>query len=386
MTESEQEQTNLAIHILQNKAGVANKIMDLLETNLRLLHAVLWLLLISMILAILVIGKDFLIPFTFAVDDSFQLEFSENGKIRFYKADAAILSGGNPYEISHPYNFDEISVLSFIQSADVMWFFHEDQPPQKLSRLADDNWVLAEADFTGGPFIRQNVEEAITITSSAVTGSVTLTASSPIFDAGHVGSLWKLEEKDGNGVDTWFGGVDSAGADVAYNNGDKARAGGNVYESTSASPTDAGVNSLVHLEGDVSSGKGKVSWLYLHSGFGVVEITGFTSTTQVTATVIKRLPNQMVGTPTFKWSEGSWSAFRGYPSVAAWYEQRMMVAATASQPTTVWGSNGGDFENFEEGIEDNRAVNYTLVSRNNQVNRIVWMVESARLLPCTDQK
>lgn len=41
--------------------------MDLLETNLRLLHAVLWLLLISMILAILVIGKDFLIPFTFAI-------------------------------------------------------------------------------------------------------------------------------------------------------------------------------------------------------------------------------------------------------------------------------------------------------------------------------
>lgn len=41
--------------------------MTLPEINIRLLHAVLWLLLITMILAVLVIGKDFLIPFTFAI-------------------------------------------------------------------------------------------------------------------------------------------------------------------------------------------------------------------------------------------------------------------------------------------------------------------------------
>src|SRR5262249_28325274 len=40
-----------------------------------------------------------------------------------------------------------------------------------------------------------------------------------------------------------------------------------------------------------------VSWLYLDSGYGIVRITSFTSSTQVTGIVLRNLPATVVGGP-----------------------------------------------------------------------------------------
>jgi hypothetical protein len=72
----------------------------------------------------------------------------------------------------------------------------------------------------------------------------------------------------------------------------KVRAGSNFYMAVSAGTT--GTVRPDHEEGIGNDGFPGIRWQYLHSGFGAVKITGYVSPTQVTATVVKRLPDQVV--------------------------------------------------------------------------------------------
>src|SRR5690606_9777724 len=56
----------------------------------------------------------------------------------------------------------------------------------------DHTWSLVEIDFIDGPYRVEN-DGTTTITPSATTGTVTLTASAPLFRLGHVGSVWRLK-------------------------------------------------------------------------------------------------------------------------------------------------------------------------------------------------
>lgn len=61
-----------------------------------------------------------------------------------------------------------------------------------------------------------------------------------------------------------------------------------------------------------------------------------------------------------------------YPSVVAFYEQRLIMAATDNDPQKIWGSTGTDYDDFSLGTGlDDEAFAYTIAS--GQVNRIRWM-------------
>ena len=106
---------------------------------------------------------------------------------------------------------------------------------------------------------------------------------------------------------------------------------------------------------------------------GYVEITGFTSTTVVNATVKKNLGGTR---PTGIWAEGAWSEKRGYPRAVSFFEDRLVFAGP--DPQTIYGSKSGDYENFEAGAEDDNAVIFTINS--NKVNVIRWLVEGRQLI------
>lgn len=91
-------------------------------------------------------AKTRLIPFQFNTEQSYILEFGA-GYMRVWKDGGAVLSGAVPYEIVTPYSASAADALTYIQEADVMYLCHEDHPVQKLSRLADDNWTLADVTF-----------------------------------------------------------------------------------------------------------------------------------------------------------------------------------------------------------------------------------------------
>lgn len=299
-----------------------------------------------------------LIPFQYSTEQAYILEFGDE-YIRFYKDGGVILSGGSPYEISTPFGHTELFEIQYAQSADVMYIAHPNYPPQKLSRTGHTSWTIAEVSFDWPAFNDLNVEST-TITASAVTGTgVTLTASAALFNSGMVGSYFKFEEVIASKYDLW-----ETATSVSI--GDKRTYEGALYEASSAGTT--GTRPPIHTEGTESDGA--VDWDFLHDGAGYAEVTAYTDTTHVTATIIKRLPDSSTSGTT-KWAEGAWSDTKGYPKSVSFYEDRLWFAGSTNRPQTLWASTSGDYENHKYGTNDDDALNYTINSQ--EVNTIEWM-------------
>lgn len=341
----------------------------------------------------------YLVSFESATDDAYPIE-AGNQYLRFYRTVGGIAGqivdgAGDPYEIATVYDDDQVSELQYVQSNDVMYIVHPDDPPQKLIRIDHDDWTIADVDWEWGPFLDQNTTTT-TITPSATTGTITLTASSAIFTADNVGSLWKIIEKsdnsaidgtlDANGSSatvaiegdglltlesTWTGlvtlekSVVGAGSwEPVYPklNGDAA----NIEYSFSES--DAGYEYRVTMSSFLT-GKCEYTLVAYNSDVaGYVEVTAFTSTTIVTATVTSTL----AGTDaTTKWAEGAWSTRRGYPRSICIYQNRLCLAGTTYQPNGFWTSTSFDLENMRESTLDNGAINEEISAT--KQNPILWL-------------
>ena len=305
-----------------------------------------------------------LVPFQFAVNDAVVLEFS-NLKMRVWRYGALVTSGGPVYELTTPFAEADLAGLDWVQSADVIYIADGVQPVQKLSRLALDNWTIAAVDFTTGPFRVQNLDEAITIQASAVTGTITLTASTALFLAGHVGSLMQLKPTDNSGVPLWTG-------NTAVTPPQKMRYDGKTYQLHTGSNT--GVNPPQHSRGTEQVQLTPLTkWTYLDDGEGVVRITAIGGGgTTATADVIRQLPQGVVDDPTYRFAEGAWSDLYGYPAALEIVEQRLAAASTPTDPRTVWFSTIGAYEDFTPGIEADSSFAYAISGDASQ-NRIAWL-------------
>jgi len=78
------------------------------------------------------------------------------------------------------------------------------------------------------------------------------------------------------------------------------------------------------------------------------------------------------------WQLGAFSQTTGYPRAVAFYEQRLVLAGTSTQPQTVFFSQSGDFENFERGTDADDGLVYTIGS--NEVNVVRFLASSRQLL------
>lgn len=301
-----------------------------------------------------------LLPFTFAVNDAVTLEFT-NLKMRVWRYGELVLSGGVPYELATPYPEAALSQLQWVQSADVIYLADGLRPIQRLARLALNNWTIADYIPDTGPFRVQNLDKALTIQASAATGTVTLTASAALFAPNHVGSLIELKPTDNTAVALW-----TSNETIAV--GALRRYGRNVYELTAG--TNAGENPPIHEEGEDLVDNRPTRWRFLSDDTGILRITGVTSDTIATATVLKRLPNAVVSTPTYRWSEGAWSNRYGWPAALEIFDQRLCAAATPTEPRTIWFSTGGDFTDFAPGVDADSSFAYSIAG-DNTVNRIL---------------
>lgn len=133
-----------------------------------------------------------IIPFEFSVDDSYMLVFVD---LRMYVLkDGALVANingtGNPYLVT-TITSAMLDDINFTQSADTMILCHPDLQPVSLLRGATDaSWTYSSITFDAIPnyaFTLTVTNPAGTITPSAVSGNVTITASSAVFSAGNVG-------------------------------------------------------------------------------------------------------------------------------------------------------------------------------------------------------
>jgi hypothetical protein len=226
-----------------------------------------------------------LIEFIFSTSQAFVLELGEQ-YIRFHANGGAVLDDEDEIlEVATPYLEADLPFLKFVQSADVVTICHPSYPVQQLSRLSNTSWTLAAFHNLEGPFQELNIDTAKTVYASAYTGSVTIHAASGIFAPEMVGQMLLIEQAPDSLTNKW-----EVQKGIVIN--DKRRAGANYYEAVNSGTTGTVRPSI--LEGVESDGDPGVTWRYLHSGSGIVLITGYVDTDEVTGTVLKRLPDSVV--------------------------------------------------------------------------------------------
>jgi len=101
---------------------------------------------------------------------------------------------------------------------------------------------------------------------------------------------------------------------------------------------------------------------------GYAKITAYSSATSVTIDIKDDFDNTSA---TADWKLGAFSDTTGHPSCVSFYEQRLVFAATTSEPQTIFFSKAGDYENMTAGTNADDAMIYTIAA--NQVNVIRYL-------------
>jgi len=321
--------------------------------------------------------RTWLVRFEFSATQAWVLEFGDL-YVRFYTNRGQVESSpGVPYEVVSPYaladltNPDGTFALKIVQSGDVLYIANQYRTyaPRKLTRLAATSWVFSTYAPVNGPLLERN-SGTTTIYASAATGSVTLTASAATFASTDVGRLVRLDVQNYD-VEPWE-------TNKAYALNALARYDGKTYKVTTAGTS--GTSPPIHEQGKAWDGKGAVQWEYQDSGYGIVKITSYTSTTVVDGTVqtdsasgLNVLPADVVGVAkaTKRWHLGAWSSTTEYPATVTFFQERLWWAGRQR----VWASVPNDFENLAGDFFGQTTLDSAIWSQlqAKDVNDILWM-------------
>lgn len=215
-------------------------------------------------------------------------------------------------EYTTVYTADDIPNVRIVQdSENTVLFMCPGKKTYALVVSGATQFTFGVADFQDGPYLDEN-ELVTTMTLSALTGSVTVTASGT---AGINGGAGFKSTDVGRLI--WFQGGPAAwsGATVYAKDAKVLGSDGNIYRSLKGNNlnhdpiTDTGTN--WEITSDVVS----ITWL---------QITAWTSTTVVTALI--RGKNVTSGAATTHWRLGVYSDTTGYPTCGAYHEARLCLA------------------------------------------------------------
>lgn len=321
-------------------------------------------------------NKTWLARFEFNLSQAYVLEFGDQ-YIRFFANHGVV---GAPFEVATPYlvadltNADGTFALKFVQSGDVLYIVHSKYKPRKLTRTGSAAFTLAALDTEGGPFDDIDPDQTTTVYASAQTGAgITLTASTAIFTAAHIGTLFYLEQKNVDTISQW-----TAGEVVAA--GQRRRSDGKNYV-TAAGGT-CGTTKPVHTRGSKQDGAPGCLWAVEDPGYGWAKITAIGGGgTTATADVVSPLPflAVLVGNASTRWAFQSWNDTNGWPDNITFFRERLCYARTRK----VWQSVVGDFDNFrakDDGgiVTDSQAITSDITS--DKANPITWLAPSDNAL------
>lgn len=316
--------------------------------------------------------RTWLGKFEFNIEQAYVLEFGHQ-YIRFFSNHGVV---GAPLEVVTPYTSADLVDangffnLRFVQSGDVLYIVHPNYAPRKLLRTGASAFSISALAPEGGPFKDIDPAQTVTVYSSAATGAgVTLTASAAIFLAGHVGSLFLIEQKNTDSIAQW-----EPGKAVALNAVRKSD--GKNFHALNAATT--GTIRPVHSFGAKYDGDTGVQWQYDDPGYGWAIITAIGGGgTTATADILSRIPDNAVGAgnASTRWAHAAWSDVEGWPDNVTFFRERL----TFSRDRNVWLSVAGDFENFKNRndsglITAEQAIRGEITS--DKANRIEWLAPS----------
>lgn len=291
-----------------------------------------------------------LMPFIFSATQSYVFEVGA-GTAQVFSAGSVVIGAS----FATPWAAADLPLLRWAQSSDTLTVVHPKYPSYEIKRTSANSFTCLPAVYLNGPFLAQNVDGVTFVFASATSGTVTLTASAPIFNANHVGALFQLTQQDLSNIQPWEP-EKPIGAITAT--GPYRRASLKNYKAVSAvaaaGTIDTGTwipshSQGVQADGDgnaiIGAGNGGVNWQYQDSGFGNVLITGFTDSQHVTGVVQPNypggpglLPTSVVGGPVVAFGPFT---FSGNGSTVSFGP---LTASTSADPSKYYVTIGGVYQ------------------------------------------
>lgn len=374
-----------------------------------------------------------LIPFEYNSDlnQAYAMEFGDK-YIRWWLPTGIVLTTDDAiYEVVSPYAEADLDEISWVQSADTVWLFHPDYPPYTLVRKDHDNWTLSVFQTTGGPYQDENTTDVTITPTKNMDGTVTLAASADTFVASHVGQEFRLRQRISEIEDK---DTITSGADVTGSLGPLQIWGEWEVVTTGQGPT---VSQWWEGEITISRKYPDGSWQALRKftvqrdrdlaitgveeedfaeykvdytlhtnpgdpgGTPAIPVSTMTiqlhakSATKIGSVRISSVTTSKVavgsetsavgefGSATTLWSEPAWGSTYGYPRCGAFYQDRLFMGGSKTQPQTIWGSKTASYADFgiSSPIVDDDGITRTLTSR--RVSRILSMVPLSELIVLT---
>ena len=155
-----------------------------------------------------------------------------------------------------------------------------------------------------------------------------------VFSPSDKGRLIRLTSQN---VDTQYWYI----ARESVKKGDLLKSEGKFYEAQGEGT--CGSIKPQHTEGTESDGK--LTWKYLHAGYGWGTITNYISPSKVEVLVNGRFPK---GISTYKWQLGILGEGGKYPHVAFYFKDRLGLGIDTKEGMNICFSKTGDYENFSE--------------------------------------
>jgi hypothetical protein len=329
-----------------------------------------------------------LIPFQFSVDDSYMLCFTHNRMyvIKNGVVQANINGSGNNY-LTTTIGSSIVDDMCWTQSADTLIVVHPDLQPVQIQRTSDTAWTATAITFDAIPKYAFNIDfhtnNGSTLTPSAVSGNITLTASTTHHDSGSA--------QAGTSTTITLKSTASATDDV-YNG---------MYVTITSGTGSGQIRLIEDYVGSTKVATVATAWTTAPNGTSNYSVTTWTTQSvnqyvnaspQGRARIVRYISSTVVEAvteyPFFnttaidagRWElehnyEDVWSAGRGWPRSVSFHEGRLYFGGSKSRPSTIWGSKIGLFFEFvpNESLDDD-AVEATLDT--NELNVITDIISS----------
>jgi len=315
-----------------------------------------------------------LVPFQFSVDDSYMLCFTHNRMhvVKNGVVQTNINGTGNSY-LTTTIGSTIVDDMCWTQSADTLIAVHPDLNPVRITRTSDTAWTATDITFDSIPKYAYDIDfhtnTGSTLTPSAVSGNVTLTASTTHHDSGTAQA----------GTSTTITLKTTASATDDIYNGMYVNITGGTGSGQTRLIEDYVGSTKVATVGEAFTTTPDATSTYTTTTFSALSVNQYINAQPqgrariiryVSATVVETVTEYPFFNTTVidagRWElehgyVDVWSSAKGWPRSVSFHEGRLYFGGSKSRPSTIWGSKIGLFFDFvpSESLDDD-AVEATL--------------------------
>lgn len=261
-----------------------------------------------------------------------------------------------------PWASGDLSTIQVAYENDNVIITSRSFAPQALARSTAGSWSLAALSYDAGPegslrqpYFRFSDTRGISLTPSATTGAITLTASAAVFVAGHVGTRFRILGREVNV--TGFTSSTQVNATVVqtlyptmeWTVGSTSGFGVGDQVSTTADSVDAEVVAIVSAT---------VLRVIVKDRFTNPTTTSNTVVGPATSSALSAVAAAGVQGATTQWDEQMISSVRGYPNGCLFHRARLYFNDFPAAPEYLAASSLGLYRDFDTGtgLDDDAII------------------------------